>query len=169
MPTNMTRVGSPSPLESKKQTWVQTERSTHEAWADLVRLNGTAASLLHTLVAHIDSQAAVVVSRATLAEIQKCSPATIKRAVAVLKEGAWIEAVQIGGKGGVDAYVINSRWAWADKRERRPGAMFTATVLASTAEQEKIETVPLRRIAALASGPVVVLQLGHRRDHRARP
>ena len=70
MRANLTRVGSP-PLTSKKQgsTWVQTERSAHEAWAALVRTNQRAAALLHVLVAHMDQRAAVVASRATLAHL----------------------------------------------------------------------------------------------------
>ena len=97
----------------------------------------------------MDSQSAVVISRATLAKMEKCSEATIKRAVATLRQGSWIETVQVGGKGGVNAYVVNSRVAWADKRERLTGAIFTATVIASSSEQDNIETTPLRRIAAL--------------------
>ena len=152
MSTNMTRLGSPPVTESKKQTWVQTERASHEAWADLVRTHASAASLLHILVAHMDHQAAIVVSRATLAELAHCSEATIKRAVATLKAERWIEVVQIGGKGGVNAYVVNSRVAWADKRDRLPGAMFTATVLARQSGQESIEDTPLRRIPTLYPG-----------------
>jgi hypothetical protein len=152
MSTNLTRLGSPPVTENKKQTWVQTERASHEAWANLVRTNASAASLLHILVAHMDQQAAIVASRATLAELAHCSEATIKRAVAVLKSERWIEVVQVGGKGGVNAYVVNSRVAWADKRDRLPGAMFTATVLARQAEQESIDETPLRRIPTLYPG-----------------
>lgn len=100
----------------------------------------------------MDHQSALVASRATLAELENCSEATVKRAVADLKSGSWIEVVQVGGKGGVNAYVVNSRVAWADKRERLPGAIFTATVLASISEQESIETTPLRRIPTLYQG-----------------
>jgi len=57
--------------------------------------------------------------------------------------------VQIGGKGGVNAYVVNSRVAWADKRERLPNAIFTATVLARRDEQDSIEATPLRRIPTM--------------------
>jgi hypothetical protein len=152
MVTKMTQLGSPAMTESKNQTWVQTERSAHEAWSRLVRNHASAAALLHVLVAHMDHQAAVIASRATLAAMIECSEATIKRAVAVLKKERWVEVVQVGGKGGVNAYVINSRVAWADNRSRLPGAIFTATVIASRAEQAHIDTTPLRRIPALQPG-----------------
>lgn len=152
MQTNMTRLGSNPLIDSKKQTWVQTERASHEAWAELVRTNARAAALLHVLVAQMDQQAAVVASRATLAALTQCSEATTKRAIATLKAERWIEVVQLGGKGGVNAYVINSRVAWADRRDRLPAAMFTATVIAARAEQDAIEDTPLRRIPTLYPG-----------------
>ena len=149
MPTKMTRLGSKPLPESKTQTWVQTERSSHEAWVDLIRIHPRAVSLLHVLVTHMDRQDAVVASRATLAELTHCSEATTKRAIATLKSEKWIEVVQIGGKGGVNAYVVNSRVAWADKRERLPDAIFTATVLARRDEQDSIEATPLRLIPTM--------------------
>lgn len=156
MPTDLTRVGSPPLAESKKQTWVQTERSSHEAWAVLVRQKPRAAALLHTIVAHMDNQSALVASRATLAALENCSEATIKRAVSDLKDGNWVEVIQVGGKGGINAYVVNSRVAWANKRDRLPGAIFTATVLATEEEQESIDTAPLRRISTLYPGELAL-------------
>lgn len=152
MPTDMNLLGSKPMPDLKKQTWVQTERASHEAWAGLVRANPRAATLLHVLVAHMDQQSAVVASRATLSALTHCSEATTKRAIATLKDERWIEVVQVGGKGGVNAYVINSRVAWASRRDNLPNAIFTATVLASSSEQDKIETAPLRRIPSLYPG-----------------
>ncbi|MDN8071521.1 hypothetical protein [Burkholderia vietnamiensis] len=131
---------------------MQTERAAHEAWAQLVRSNQRAAALLHVLVANMDHQAAVVASRATLAALVGYSEATVKRAVADLRAERWIEVVQLGGKGGVNAYVVNSRVAWADSRERLSTATFTARVLASRDEQERIDTSDLRRIPTLYPG-----------------
>lgn len=152
MQAEMNLLGSNPLPESKKQTWVQTERASHEAWAGLVRTNPRAATLLHVLVAQMDRQSAVVASRATLSALTHCSEATTKRAIATLKAEQWIEVVQIGGKGGVNAYVINSRVAWADKRDKLPDAVFTATVLARRSEQDEVDTVPLRRIPSLYPG-----------------
>lgn len=149
----MTRLGSAPAPENKHRTWVQTERSAHEAWALLVRSNQRAAALLHVLIAHMDHQAAVVASRATLAQLVGYSEATVKRAVADLRADNWIDVVQLGGKGGVNAYIVNSRVAWADSRERLGTAAFTARVLVRQEEQElpQIEA-PLRRIPTLYPG-----------------
>lgn len=152
MTPDMALLGSSDLVGSKKQTWVQTERLSHEAWAELIHANAKAAALLHLLVAHMDQQSAVVVSRATLAGLLRCSETTVKRATALLKAERWIEVIQVGGKGGVNAYVINSRVAWADSREKLPNAIFTATVIASGTEQEVIDDEPLRRIPMLYAG-----------------
>ena len=111
--------------EHKRQTWVQTERKAHEAWGRLVLESPRAAALMHTLVAHMDQSAAVVASYATLAKITGMSVMTIRRAVADLQAGNWVQVVKIGGKGPC-AYVVNSRVAWASSRDMLPMAAFFA-------------------------------------------
>ncbi len=59
----------------------------------------------------------------------------------------WV--VQVGGKGGVNAYVASSRVAWANRRDQLPTAMSTATVIADAGEQDSIGTQPLRALPAL--------------------
>jgi hypothetical protein len=153
MMTKVTHLGSAPRPNSRTSTWVQTERSAHEAWAQLVRTNGRAAALLHVLVANMDNQAAVVASRATLAQLVGYSEATVKRAVADLKSDRWIEVIQLGGKGGVNAYVVNSRVAWADSRDKLGRAVFQATVVTTRAEQlDSLDSTPLRRIPTLYPG-----------------
>jgi hypothetical protein len=101
----------------------------------------------------MDSHAAVVASRATLAQLVGYSEATVKRAVSDLRKDKWIEVVQLGGKGGVNAYVVNSRVAWANARDQLGRAVFTATVVTTRAEQtEGIDSEPLRRIPTLYPG-----------------
>ena len=112
--------------EHKRQTWVQTERKAHEAWGRLVLESPRAAALMHTLVAHMDQSAAVVASYATLAKITGMSVMTIRRAVADLQAGNWVQVVKIGGKGATCAYVVNSRVAWASSRDMLPMAAFSA-------------------------------------------
>jgi len=153
MTTDVSHLGSAPRSNSRTSTWVQTERAAHEAWAQLVRTNGRAAALLHVLVANMDSQAAVVASRATLAQLVGYSEATVKRAVADLRADRWIEVVQLGGKGGVNAYVVNSRVAWADSRDKLGRAVFRATVVTTKAEQtDGIDTSSLRQIPTLYPG-----------------
>lgn len=152
MRSKMSIVGSPSPADSKQVTWVQTERATHEAWGRLTTRSPRAAAMAHYLVAHMECTGAVVASYATLAKISGMSVATVRRALDDLKADRWIEVVQIGGKGGANAYVINSRVAWALGRDKLHMAAFTARVIADAGEQPQIDDTPLRRIPTLHPG-----------------
>ncbi|MFN9507350.1 MAG: hypothetical protein ACK57J_22810 [Rubrivivax sp.] len=145
------KLGTPLLTNSERQTWVQTDRKAHEAWGRLVNKSPRAASLLHTLVAHMDQSAAVVCSYAALSQLTGMSYATIRRAVADLKAGQWIQTIQIGGKGGGLAFVVNSRVAWSTRREHLPLAVFSAQVLAIGSEQEpsELDGPPLRRVPVL--------------------
>lgn len=125
------------PIESRARgTWVQTERRAHEAWDLLIKQNGTAARLMHRLVSLMDHRGAVVVSQKTLGEMLGVHRNTIGTSIRVLEAGNWIETIQIGGKtGGVRAYIVNRRVAWADKRENQRYATFDARIIASASEQ----------------------------------
>lgn len=148
------RLGRPLLTDDRKQTWVQTDRKAHEAWGRLARDSPRAAALLHTLVAHMDTQAAVVCSYATLAQLTGMSFSTVRRAVDDLRADRWIQVLQIGGKGGGLAFVVNSAVAWATGRDALPGAIFTASVIVSRSEQttDALDSPPLRRIPALYPG-----------------
>lgn len=108
--------------------------------------------MAHFLVAHMERTGAVVASYATLAKITGMSVATVRRALDDLKADRWIEVVQIGGKGGANAYVINSRVAWALGRDKLHMAAFTARVIADAEEQPQLDDTPLRRIPTLHPG-----------------
>lgn len=151
-PAQAAALGRAPATKGSHQTWVQTERKAHEAWAQLVQRNARAASLLHVLVAYMDRRGALVASRDTLSKLMGASVATVKRAIADLRADNWIEVIQLGGKGGVNAYVVNSRVAWADSRKKLPLAIFTANVIASRDEQERVETAALRSIPTLYPG-----------------
>lgn len=127
----------PPLTDSKRQTWVQTERAAHEAWGQLIAKSPRAAQLMHHIVAHMDSSAAVVASYATLAGICGYSVATVRRAVDDLKADHWVQVVQIGGKGGANAFIVNSRVAWAAPRDQLPLAAFSARVLTTAIEQDQ--------------------------------
>ncbi|WP_219818022.1 helix-turn-helix domain-containing protein, partial [Pseudomonas aeruginosa] len=102
-------------LSGVRGTWVQTERAAHEAWAGLIGRQPRAAALLHLLVANMDRSGALVASQATLASLMGVSVATVKRALIVLTDECWIDVVRVGSeRGGVNAYVVNRRVAWAD-------------------------------------------------------
>lgn len=164
-------LGRPLLTQSERQTWVQTERKAHEAWGRLVHQSPRAAALLHHLVAHMDQSAAVVCSYATLAQFSGMSYATIRRAVADLKAGQWIQTIQIGGKGGGLAFVVNSRVAWNSKRQNLRYAVFDAKVLAIEAEQatEDLDGPPLRRIPVLRTVGERQLPTGPGEDPPSQP
>jgi hypothetical protein len=52
-----------------------------------------------------------------------------------LAEGNWIEVQQIGANGTVNAYVLNSRVAWTEGRDRLRYARLQAEVLLAEDEQ----------------------------------
>jgi len=137
-----------------RQTWVQTERAAHEAWGRLTVSSPRAAALMHHLVSQMDQSAAVVASHAALAGLTGMSASTIKRAINDLKVGNWIEVVQLGGKGGALAFIINSNVGWATRRDKLHLAVFTARVIAVGDEQEPgyLDRPALHQIPILASG-----------------
>lgn len=138
---------------SVKGTWVQTERQAHEAWAQLIAEKPRAAQLLHLLVANMNRHGALVASHQTLAELANVSVSTIKRAVADLVGGSWIQTARIGSeRGGALAYIVNRRVAWADRRENMHFALFDARVLVSASEQDFLDGPQLRQIPTIYPG-----------------
>jgi len=137
-----------------KGTWVQTERKAHEAWAVLIGKKPKAAQLMHLLVANMDKSGAVVVSQKVLAEMMGVTTMTVKRAVKALKDDNWLDVSRVGSeRGGVNAYLVNRRVAWADKRKNQRFAAFDARIILSAAEQDQ-ETLeankpPLRQLPQL--------------------
>lgn len=156
--------------ELPKTTWVQTERSAHEAWGRLTVSSPRAAALMHYLVAEMDESAAVVASHATLSAISGMSASTIKRAISDLKAGNWVQVLQIGGKGGALAFVVNSRVGWATRRDKIHMAAFTAKVLASGQEQETgyLDGPSLHKLPMLSPGEVQ-LPTGDGEDPPSQP
>ena len=148
---NASQLGTPPLTQTGRQTWVQTERSAHEEWGHLTVKSPRAAALMHHLVAHMDSSAAVVASYATLSKISRMSLATVRRAVDDLKAGNWVQVVQVGGKGAANAFIVNSRVGWADARDKLHMASFSARVLADIDDQDEstISGPPLRRLPVL--------------------
>lgn len=143
-------VGYSDMKDGVRGTWVQTERKAHEEWAVLIGKHQKAAQLLHLLVANMDKSGAVVISQKVMAELMSVHYNTIKKAVKILKENNWIDVVRIGSeRGGVNAYVVNRRVAWADKRENQRYAAFDARIVTSSGEQDT-ETIenkePLKQL-----------------------
>lgn len=156
-------LGAPVAHPRAPGTFVQTERRAHEAWAKLIARSPTAAMVMHHLVARMGPQNAVVISQKTLAKLLGCHPDTVKRAVADLVKDRWVQVVQVGGRGTVNAYVVNDTIAWGQKRDQRPNlSVFSAQVVADAEDQTPatLSVQELRRLPliyppeeALPSGP----------------
>ena len=123
------------PSKTRKGHFVQTDRAAHEAWARLGIKHPAASALLHVLAANVGDQNAIVASHKILARLMGASASTVKRALNTLSEGNWIEVHQIGASGTVNAYVLNSRVAWTEGRDRLRYARLKAEVLLAEDEQ----------------------------------
>lgn len=124
------------PAKPHRGHFVQTDRAAHEAWARLGTKHPAASALLHVLVANVGDNNAVVASHKILARLMGSSPSTVKRALKTLADGNWIATYQIGANGTVNAYVLNSRVAWTENRDRLRYARLQAEVLLAEDEQE---------------------------------
>lgn len=139
------------PEEKPTAHFVQTDRATHEAWAQLTLKAPKASALLHMLANRIGEHNAVVASYPTLAETSGMSVSSVRRAVAALVEGNWIEVRRIGPSSTVNAYVLNDRVAWTRSRNDLRYSLFSAAVIVSETEQEDPSSIdqakaPLHRL-----------------------
>lgn len=142
-------------VSSGPKTWVQTERAAHEAWARLSLRSPRAAALMHHLVANMGPQNAIVVNQRTLSKMLGCTVRTVQRAVADLVADKWIQAINLGGAGTVNAYVVNDQVAWGEKRDMRPHlSVFSARVIADFDDQDAstLERIGLRKLPMLYPG-----------------
>lgn len=140
-------LGAPAPYGPR--TWVQTERKAHEAWGRLTIRSPRAAAVMHHLVANMGHQNAVVIAQKTLAKLVGCNARTVQRALDDLVEDNWIQVVQIGQHGTVNAYVVNSMVAWGEARDQIGRlSVFHATVVADAEDQkpETLERSDLRKL-----------------------
>ena len=114
---------------------MQTERAAHERWATMAITQPRASALLHVILAQMGRHNALVASQATLARLSKCSVATLKRSLSILREGNWIEVRQIGPTGTTNAYIVNDRVAWSGDRDGIRYSLFSAAIVVSDDEQ----------------------------------
>lgn len=136
--------------------WVQTERAAHEAWAALIRKSPLAAQIMHVLTAQVGENNAVVMSQKNLARMVQGSERGVRDALRLLTGDNWLQVAQIGGRGTVNAYVLNDRVVWSGKRDGIRHSLFSATVIATDDEQPagvSIDGLPaLRRVPSIFSG-----------------
>jgi len=140
-----------TPVHSGPRTWVQTERAAHEQWSALTMRSPRAAALMHRFVALMGHQNAVVVSQQVLAKMMGCSLRTVQYAVADLVRDRWVQVVQLGASGTVNAYVVNSNVAWGEKREHLRLAVFNAVVVGDMEDQPAaaLDVPELRRVPVI--------------------
>jgi len=139
------------PAVPKSQPYVQTERAAHQAWGKMCVSRPAAGAIMHALCSVMDKRTnGVVITQKTLADWIGIHVNTVKSSINYLVEHNWIQRIQLGGRGTVNAYVINSRVAWADNRGKLPTASFHAQVIADRRDQdekalgnEKLRMVPL--------------------------
>jgi len=149
MSTKPRALGAPLHHQRAPGSFVQTERKAHEAWAALIKKSPTAAMVLHHLVAKMGHQNAVVIGQKTLANLLGCHPDTVKRAIADLVADRWIQVVQVGGRGTVNAYIVNDAVAWGQARDQRQHlSQFSAQVIADAQDQSPatLHSGQLRRL-----------------------
>lgn len=137
-------------------SWVQVERNALERWAILASESPRAASVMMVIVAQMGRHNAIVASQSNLARLAKCSLATFKRAIAILREEQWLDVRQIGPTGTACAYIVNDRVAWSGARDGIRYSLFSAAVLVSDDEQpdqaELGAQPPLERIPTMHPG-----------------
>jgi hypothetical protein len=144
-----------TPAHTKRMTWVQTDKKTHEEWGRLAVKKPAAAGLLHILVSKMGNQNAIVVSQELISKLMGCSVSTVKRAIKDLENGNWIQVVSVG-KGATKAYVVNAAVAWGQSRDQLHTAVFAATVIADIDDQavtlNELTSQSLKKIPTLYPG-----------------
>lgn len=97
----------------------------------------------------------VVISRAAMAELLEVSLPTVQRALKTLVGGQWVQRIKIGG---AYALAVNKAVAWVGPRGQLDHAVFSATVVASRAEQDAAGLNPgeLRQLPMALSGEEVL-------------
>ena len=138
-----------TPANYGRNTWVQTERKAHEAWGKLTMRSPRAAAVMHHLVANMGHQNAVIIAQKTLAKLVGCSLRTVQYALADLERDQWLQIVQIGSSGTINAYVVNSSVAWGEARDQIGRlSVFQAAVVADAEDQPegRLERSNLRKL-----------------------
>jgi len=136
--------------KNQNYNFVQVSLGYMKQMRHLARKSPLAHEILYYLVEHMGRTTnAVVVSYFTLCEVMEVSRPTIGRAIKVLKDDNWIDAVKIGN---TTAYCVNARVFWQAARNQKKYAIFQATIIASESEQnssypkkakEKLTYIPI--------------------------
>jgi DNA-binding transcriptional MocR family regulator len=138
-------------------TWAQVQLDALEDLRGLMRVAPKAAELMLALIEHMQPGAGgvVVASRETMRELLDVSMPTVERALRTLINEGWVQRIRIGS---AHALAINERVAWVGPRGDLPHAVFSATVIASRAEQDALSLAPapMRRVPIVGPDEVVL-------------
>jgi|TARA_B100001179_G_C18591774_1_gene405049 DNA-binding transcriptional ArsR family regulator len=133
--------------ERKNLNFVQFDRRVMRAHRELVRKSPLAAEILDIFIEHMGKNNAIVCSSKALEELTGKSRVTVSRAISVLRNDNWVQAVKIGN---ANAYVVNSAAFWSSWANGKAYSLFHASVLASASEQEQtleqLKQVELKRM-----------------------
>lgn len=130
----MTKKETDKSHENDNYNFVQVSKGYLQAMRKLARKSPLAHEILYYFVEHMGVNTnAVVCSYKTLCEITGVSRPTVGRAIKLLKDDNWVDAVKIGN---ATAYAVNERVFWQSGRANRKYAIFSATVIASENEQD---------------------------------
>lgn len=123
----------------------------------LARQSPAAHATLWALCKAMDKQNAVMVSQDSLAKLTGYSKATLKRAVALLRDQMWVQVLKVGTS---NVYRVNSAVFWQARANGR-WASFSAEVLVNFDEQDeatkKAPSPKLRHIPMVQAGEDVLI------------
>lgn len=137
----------------KNVNFLQLSKDAVPELAALAKKNIRAFDLLMLLIQKMDRQNAIMMSSASISTVLGISPATFKRAMAVLRDDRWVQIVKVGTS---NAYLVNSRAFWQSYRTHRV-ASFNARIITTGAEQKesmrRLEEVTLKKIPVQLERP----------------
>jgi predicted transcriptional regulator len=139
--------------------FVQLSRGYMSQMRVLSRKSPVAMQIFLYLVEHMGRTTnAVVCSYRVLSEVTHLSRTSVAKAIKILKEENWIDAVKIGN---ATAYAINERVVWQAGRNERKYAIFSATIIASESEQDsnyhELAKTKLTHIPVISPGDIATI------------
>jgi hypothetical protein len=134
----------------KNTNFVQFNRGVMAQHRQLVLKNALAASILSFFIEKMGKNNTIVCSYQVLQEITGYSRPSVARALKVLKEDRWVQAIRIGS---AHAYAVNSAAFWSSWGNGKKYSVFHATVIASESEQKEaiatMEKIKLKHMPVL--------------------
>jgi hypothetical protein len=139
--------------------FVQLSRGYMSQMRVLSRKSPVAMQIFLYLIEHMGRTTnAVVCSYRVLSEVTHLSRTSVAKAIKILKEENWIDAVKIGN---ATAYAINERVVWQAGRNERKYAIFSATIIASESEQDsnyhELAKTKLTHIPVISPGDIATI------------